>query len=45
MQGISWLTENLLASQEGLCFMESVRKYVSEYEMIISLYSFNRSIL
>jgi hypothetical protein len=22
MQGISWLAENLLASQEGLCFME-----------------------
>ena len=24
MRGISWLSEELLASQEGLCFMESV---------------------
>jgi hypothetical protein len=44
MQGISWLTEKRLASQKGLSFKESVSKYVSEYELIISLYSVNRSI-
>ena len=30
MQGISWLAEKLLASQEGLCSMEEVSKYVCD---------------
>jgi hypothetical protein len=30
MQGISWLVEKLLASQEGLCSMELVSQSVSQ---------------
>ena len=31
MRGISWLVENRFASQEGLCYMEWVSEWVSEY--------------
>jgi len=29
MWGCAWLTDNRLASQEGLCYMEYVREYIS----------------
>ena len=32
MWGISWLDENRLASQEGLCSMEQVNKYFTQKE-------------
>ena len=32
MQGISWLAENLLASEEGLCFMDT---HKSKFERIL----------
>ena len=37
MREISWLAENWLASQEGLCFMEWVSKG-SEYDISGSLF-------
>ena len=31
MQGISWIAENLLASEEGLCSMELVSEWMGEW--------------
>ena len=38
MRGISWLAEDLLASQEGLCFTELVGRSVSQSVSPISMF-------